>query len=133
LERVLDVLVRLATDRTTEDVLAPVVAQRHTTLVQRCAEQTRGAALRPGRTGLLDALTRLHLKLLTDQRVADFPRRSEPAHSAVHDERLSDSDFARPSQLVVIPLAGHCEPVKVVEVNDTRMSAEPFEIAYSIV
>ncbi|MGH3869709.1 MAG: trypsin-like peptidase domain-containing protein [Pseudonocardiaceae bacterium] len=73
LERVLDVLARITVDRATEDVIVIELAQHHTALVKRCAEQARGTAQRPGRTGLLDGLTRLYTKLLTDQRVADLP------------------------------------------------------------
>jgi hypothetical protein len=60
LERVLDVLPRLSADGATEDTMALAVAQHHSALVARCAEQARGTALRPGRTGLLDGLARLH-------------------------------------------------------------------------
>ncbi|MGH4024200.1 MAG: trypsin-like peptidase domain-containing protein [Pseudonocardiaceae bacterium] len=73
LERVLDVLVRLTLDPVPEDGLTTVVAQHHPALVARCVEQARGTTLRPGRTGLLDGLARLHTKLLTDQRVAGLP------------------------------------------------------------
>jgi tetratricopeptide (TPR) repeat protein len=85
LERVLDVLVRLAADRATEDVMAVVVAQHHAALVKRCAEQTRGTTQQPGRTGLLDVLTRLHMKLLTDQRIADLPLSVQSALSSSAD------------------------------------------------
>ncbi|HKR52523.1 MAG TPA: hypothetical protein VJT72_23690 [Pseudonocardiaceae bacterium] len=81
----LDVLVRLAVDRATEDVMAVVVTQRHAALVQRCTGHTRGTAQRPGRTGLLDALTRLHTKLLTDQRVAGLPLSVQRALSSSAD------------------------------------------------
>ena len=85
LERALDVLVRLAVDTATEDAMATVVAQRHAALVTRCTEQARGTGLRPGRTGLLDGLARLHVKLLTDQRVADLPLPVQLALSASAD------------------------------------------------
>jgi tetratricopeptide (TPR) repeat protein len=85
LERVLDVLVRLPVDRATEDVMAVVVTQHHAALVQRCTEQTRGTAQRPGRTGLLDGLIRLHIRLLTDQRVADLPLTLQSALSSSAD------------------------------------------------
>ncbi|MGH3693592.1 MAG: hypothetical protein ACRDRX_06285 [Pseudonocardiaceae bacterium] len=73
LERALEVLARLIVDQAVDNVIAVVLAQHHDVLVQRCAEQTRGMTQRPGRTGLLDGLTRLHTKLLTEQRVADLP------------------------------------------------------------
>jgi hypothetical protein len=93
LERVLDVLVRLAVDHATEDAIAMVVAQRHAALVERCAEQTRGTAQRPGRTGLLDVLTRLHMKLLTDQRTADLLPSS--VQSALSSSADTLGDLAR--------------------------------------
>lgn len=85
LERVLDVLTRLTVDQATEDVMAMVVAESHTALVERCAEQTRGTAQRPGRTGLLDGLTRLHTTLLTNRRVADLPLSVQSALSSSAD------------------------------------------------
>ncbi len=92
LERVIDVLVRLTVDSVIEDVMAMAVAQHHAALVQRCAEQARGTAQRPGRTGLLDGLTRLHIKLLTDQRVADLPL---PVQSALSSSADTLGDLAR--------------------------------------
>ncbi|MGH3982429.1 MAG: hypothetical protein ACRDST_07010 [Pseudonocardiaceae bacterium] len=103
LERVLDVLVRLAVDRATEDVMAVVVAQHHPALVERCAGQTRGTAQRPGRTGLLDGLTRLHIRLLTDQRVADLPLTLQSALSSSADT-LGDlaREHGRSTQALVV-------------------------------
>jgi tetratricopeptide (TPR) repeat protein len=92
LERVLDVLARLVVEQAIEDILAAVFAQRHTVLVERCAEQTRGTAQRSGRTGLLDGLTRLHTKLLTDQWVADLPL---PVQSALSSSADILGDLAR--------------------------------------
>ena len=92
LERVLDVLARLTVDQATEDVIAMVIAEHHTELVERCAEQTRGTAQRPGRTGLLDGLTQLHIKLLTDRRVADLPL---PVQSALSSSADPLGDLAR--------------------------------------
>ncbi len=88
----LDVLARLTVDQATEDVIAMVIAEHHTELVERCAKQTRGTAQRPGRTGLLDGLTQLHIKLLTDQRVADLPL---PVQSALSSSADPLGDLAR--------------------------------------
>ncbi|MGH3754088.1 MAG: trypsin-like peptidase domain-containing protein [Pseudonocardiaceae bacterium] len=102
LERVLDVLARLTTDQATEDIVAVTLAQQHTALVKRCAEQTRGTPQRPGRTGLLDGLTRLHTKLLTDQRVTNLPLSVQSALSSSADNL---GDLARAHGLSARALA----------------------------
>jgi len=84
-ERALEVLVRLAAGNGTEKVAAAALVQRYAALVQRCTEQARGTAQRPGRTGLLDGLTRLHTTLLTDQRVASLPLPAQAALSVSAD------------------------------------------------
>ncbi|MCA1671486.1 MAG: hypothetical protein LC799_04545, partial [Actinobacteria bacterium] len=85
LEQALEVLVRLAADNRTEEIVAAALVQRHAALVGRCTEQARGTAQRPGRTGLLDGLARLHTTLLTDQRVASLPPPTQAALSVSAD------------------------------------------------
>ena len=91
-ERSLEVLVRLAAGNGTEKVAAAALVQRYAALVQRCTEQARGTAQRPGRTGLLDGLTRLHTTLLTEQRVASLPL---PAQAALSVSANILGDLAR--------------------------------------
>ena len=92
LEQVLEVLTRLTVDATTENTIAVAIAQHHGDLVGRCAKQATGTSQRPGRTMLLDVLTRLHTKLLDDRRVAEFPLSLQLALSSSAD---SLGDLAR--------------------------------------
>ncbi|MDQ3765128.1 MAG: tetratricopeptide repeat protein, partial [Actinomycetota bacterium] len=91
-ERALDVLIRLVTHGDTGKVIVKTVWQRHAVLVKRCTEQTRGTAQRPGRTGLLDALARLHTMVLTDHRVVTqsigFQHDSPPERSLSREAQL---------------------------------------------
>ena len=71
-ERAFEVIVRLALDPAA-DVIARALLARYPTLVQRALRQARGTPGHPGRAGLLDALARTHLALLTDDRLATQP------------------------------------------------------------
>ncbi|MGH3574492.1 MAG: trypsin-like peptidase domain-containing protein, partial [Pseudonocardiaceae bacterium] len=85
LTQALEVLLHLAADNGTEEIVATALVQRHAALVGRCTEQARGTPQRPGRTGLLDGLARLHTKLLTDHRVATLPTPTQAALSISAD------------------------------------------------
>ncbi|MGH3530056.1 MAG: tetratricopeptide repeat protein, partial [Pseudonocardiaceae bacterium] len=85
LTQALEVLLHLAADNGTEEIVATALVQRHAALVGRCTEQACGTPQRPGRTGLLDGLARLHTKLLTDHRVATLPTPTQAALSISAD------------------------------------------------
>ena len=92
LERVLEVLGRLVADSAIDEIVATALVQHHAALVRRCAEQARGTRQRPGRIRLLDGLARLHIKLLTDERVAALPL---PAQSVLRISADKLGDLAR--------------------------------------
>ncbi|NLG22239.1 MAG: hypothetical protein GX555_12515, partial [Actinomycetales bacterium] len=101
-ERVLEVLVRLASDPASA-VIAAALAGRYAHLVQRCLAQARGAPGRPGRASLLDGLARAHLALLTDTRLSALPLIAQVQVSAAADV-LADlaRDYGRGREALAI-------------------------------
>ena len=103
IQRALDVVARLAGDPDTAGVIAAALASRHQALVDRCVRQAHGTPERPGRTGLLDGLVRLHTAVLTDERLAGLPP-SVQAQLSMSADILGDlaSDHGRSAEAWVI-------------------------------
>ncbi|MDQ1295878.1 MAG: hypothetical protein QG608_3765, partial [Actinomycetota bacterium] len=84
-EHALDVLSRAASHPVLSRMTATTVIDRHHHLVQRARRQTRGTPERPGHTGLLEALLRLHIAVLNDERISSLPLPAQAALSASSD------------------------------------------------
>ena len=123
-ERLLDVVVRLAADPAVASVIADVLADRYSELVERCIRQARGVPGSPGRAGLLDGLTRAHLALLTDTRVSTLPLAAQAQISAAAD-LLADlaRDYGRsPAALAIFESA--------LAIDERRVELEPGNTTY---
>ena len=124
LEQALDTLGRIAVSGEATEAMIAAFIDQHRRLVDRCQRQARGTPQQPGHTDLLTTLVRLHVALLTDQRVEQQPLDRQARISASAD-RLGDlaRDHGRGNDALTIF-------TRALAIDERKHQLEPGNTAY---
>jgi len=120
-ERTLEVLARLSSDKSFAVHLRPVLLRRYGALADRCQRQTRGSEARVGATGLLDGLMRLHMAVIGSRTLPDLTMiETEKLVPGLNIIRELARQFARSSDYITLTNQYHHLCRKRVEEDNSN-------------